>query len=86
MRFVFHYNVDCITVAVHVFGFKETSDVWHKRGVGYPKWLIDKNFELMYEVFVHNPCKLAQSENCVSDICFDISLCALCPLVLVHDK
>jgi hypothetical protein len=72
--FVFNFNVDCITVTVHFFGFKE------KRGVGYPEWLIDENVELMYQVFAHNVCKLAQSENCVSDICFDSSLCALCPM------
>lgn len=83
---MFNYNIDYITVTVHFFGFKETADVWHKRGVEYPKWLIDENLELMYEVFVHNPCKLAQSENYVSDFCFDISLCSLCPLVLVHVK
>lgn len=83
---MFHYNVDCITVTVHFFGFKDTAYVWHKRGVGYLKGLTNENFELMYEVFAHNWCKLAQSENYVSDICFDISLCALCPLVLVHDK
>jgi hypothetical protein len=72
VRFVFNCNAGCITVTVHFFGFMETADVRHKRGVGYPKWLIDENFELVYEVFVHNPCKMTQSENYVSYICFDI--------------
>ena len=60
---MFNYNVDCIIVNVHCFGFKETADIRHKRGVEYPKWLIDENFELMYEVFVHSPRKVAQSGN-----------------------
>jgi hypothetical protein len=78
--------MDAPRAVCHTLKFKETAYVWHKRDVEYPKWLIDENFELMCDIFVHNQCKLAQSENYVSDICFDITLCALCPVVLFHGK
>jgi hypothetical protein len=51
VRFVFNCNVDCVTVTVHFFGFKETADVWHKRSVEYLKWLMVSDI-----CFDNSPC------------------------------